>query len=361
MLLWAGIGDTIRVSLSADPVEEVKVGFDILKSLGLRHRGVNIISCPSCARQEFNVIETVEALEERLAHITTPMTLSIIGCVVNGPGEARETDIGFTGGGNGTHQVYLSGDRRPPAEGRRHRRPPRRAGREEGRRDRGGEAGRGSRGARRCAIACIGLSDAAHRRGRATSWKPLPRSLAGSCGITSRIPPVRTGRDEHRADGAGRVRGPATLRAAHRFHAGAGRPAAAELAVVIPTLNERDNVPVVVERLNRVARRHLLGGRSSSTTIRPTGPPMSCARCRGASPISASCSGSAGAVWHRPASTASWPARRPMSPSWMATCSTTRTCCRRCSPRSRPSASTSSSPAATSRRAASAKWSARAS
>jgi (E)-4-hydroxy-3-methylbut-2-enyl-diphosphate synthase len=109
MLLWAGIGDTIRVSLSADPVEEVKVGFDILKSLGLRHRGVNIVSCPSCARQQFDVIATVEVLEKRLAHITTPMTLSVIGCVVNGPGEATMTDIGFTGGGKGTHQVYLNG------------------------------------------------------------------------------------------------------------------------------------------------------------------------------------------------------------------------------------------------------------
>src|SRR5262245_59195759 len=108
-LLWAGIGDTIRVSLSADPVEEVKVGFDILKSLNLRHRGVNLISCPSCARQNFDVIKTVEALEKRIAHITTPMTVSIIGCVVNGPGEARETDIGFTGGGNNTHMVYLAG------------------------------------------------------------------------------------------------------------------------------------------------------------------------------------------------------------------------------------------------------------
>ena len=108
-LLWSGIGDTLRVSLSADPVEEVKVGFDMLKSLGLRHRGVNVISCPSCARQQFQVIKTVEVLEQRLAHITTPLTLSVIGCVVNGPGEARETDIGFTGGGNGTHQVYISG------------------------------------------------------------------------------------------------------------------------------------------------------------------------------------------------------------------------------------------------------------
>ncbi len=108
-LLWAGIGDTIRVSLSAEPAEEVRVGFDILKALGLRHRGVNVISCPSCARQNFNVIETVGILEQALAHISTPMSLSIIGCVVNGPGEARETDIGFTGGGNNTHQVYLNG------------------------------------------------------------------------------------------------------------------------------------------------------------------------------------------------------------------------------------------------------------
>jgi len=109
MLLWSGIGDTIRVSLSADPVEEVRAGFEILKSLNLRHRGVNIISCPSCARQAFPVIKTVETLEKRLAHITTPMTLSIIGCVVNGPGEARETDIGLTGGGRGNHMVYVSG------------------------------------------------------------------------------------------------------------------------------------------------------------------------------------------------------------------------------------------------------------
>ncbi len=108
-LLWAGIGDTIRVSLSADPVEEVKAGFEILKSLGLRRRGVTVISCPSCARQQFDVIKTVEILEERLSHVTTPMTLSVIGCVVNGPGEARETDIGFTGGGNDTHQVYVAG------------------------------------------------------------------------------------------------------------------------------------------------------------------------------------------------------------------------------------------------------------
>ncbi|MBV9829888.1 MAG: flavodoxin-dependent (E)-4-hydroxy-3-methylbut-2-enyl-diphosphate synthase [Alphaproteobacteria bacterium] len=109
MLLWSGIGDTIRVSLSAEPVEEIKVGYDMLKSLGLRRRGVTVISCPSCARQNFPVIKTVEVLEERLAHITTPLTLSVIGCVVNGPGEARETDIGLTGGGNNTHQVYVSG------------------------------------------------------------------------------------------------------------------------------------------------------------------------------------------------------------------------------------------------------------
>lgn len=109
-LLWAGIGDTIRVSLSADPVEEVRVGFEILKSLGLRHRGVNIISCPSCARQQFDVIKTVQVLEERLMHVTTPMTVSIIGCVVNGPGEALMTDIGLTGGGKGTHQIYIGGD-----------------------------------------------------------------------------------------------------------------------------------------------------------------------------------------------------------------------------------------------------------
>lgn len=108
-LLWMGIGDTIRVSLSADPVEEVKVGYEILKSLGLRHRGVNIISCPSCARQGFDVIKTVEKLERRLEHIKTPMSLSIIGCVVNGPGEALMTDVGFTGGGAGSGMVYLAG------------------------------------------------------------------------------------------------------------------------------------------------------------------------------------------------------------------------------------------------------------
>ena len=108
-LLWFGIGDTIRVSLSAEPEEEVRVGFEILKAMGIRHRGVRVVSCPSCARQGFDVIRTVQALEERLAHISTPLSLSVLGCVVNGPGEARETDIGITGGGNGTHMVYLSG------------------------------------------------------------------------------------------------------------------------------------------------------------------------------------------------------------------------------------------------------------
>jgi (E)-4-hydroxy-3-methylbut-2-enyl-diphosphate synthase len=108
-LLWAGIGDTIRVSLSAEPEQEVKVGYEILKSLGLRTRGVRIVSCPSCSRQGFDVIRTVEALEKRLEHIKTPMSLSVLGCVVNGPGEARETDIGLTGGGAGKHMVYLSG------------------------------------------------------------------------------------------------------------------------------------------------------------------------------------------------------------------------------------------------------------
>ena len=108
-LLWAGIGDTLRVSLSAEPEQEVRVGFDILKSLGLRTRGVRVVSCPSCARQGFDVIRTVEKLEDALSHIRTPMSVSVLGCVVNGPGEARETDIGITGGGNGKHMVYLAG------------------------------------------------------------------------------------------------------------------------------------------------------------------------------------------------------------------------------------------------------------
>ena len=109
LLLMEGIGDTIRVSLSADPVEEVKIGYEILKSLNLRHRGVNIIACPSCARQAFPVIDTVKILEEKLSHIKEPITLSIIGCVVNGPGEASQTQIGLTGGGKNNHMMYLSG------------------------------------------------------------------------------------------------------------------------------------------------------------------------------------------------------------------------------------------------------------
>ena len=108
-LLMKGIGDTIRVSLSADPIEEIKTGFDILKSLDLRARGVQIISCPSCARQAFPVIDTVKILENKLAHIKTPIKLSIIGCVVNGPGEASQTEIGLTGGGNDSNLLYLSG------------------------------------------------------------------------------------------------------------------------------------------------------------------------------------------------------------------------------------------------------------
>ena len=104
-----GIGDTIRCSLSDNPIEEVKTGNEILKSLNLRHRGVNIISCPSCARQAFPVIDTVKILEEKLSHIREPITLSIIGCVVNGPGEASQTQIGLTGGGKGNHMMYLSG------------------------------------------------------------------------------------------------------------------------------------------------------------------------------------------------------------------------------------------------------------
>ena len=108
-LLLNGIGDTIRISLSDDPVKEVRIGNEILKSLNLRNKGVKIISCPSCARQAFKVIDTVKILEERLSHIKTPITLSIIGCVVNGPGEAAMTDVGITGGGNGTNMLYLSG------------------------------------------------------------------------------------------------------------------------------------------------------------------------------------------------------------------------------------------------------------
>tara|TARA_B100000579_G_scaffold401970_1_gene384846 strand:+ start:401 stop:1444 length:1044 start_codon:yes stop_codon:yes gene_type:complete len=109
-LLWSGIGDTIRVSLSADPVEEVKAAFQILKSLGIRNKGVTIISCPSCARQNFDVIETVKIIEEKLSHIKETISLSIIGCVVNGPGEAKETNIGVTGGGKKFHQIYVDGN-----------------------------------------------------------------------------------------------------------------------------------------------------------------------------------------------------------------------------------------------------------
>ena len=108
-LLLEGIGDTIRVSLSDDPVKEVQIGNEILKSLNLRERGVKIISCPSCARQGFEVIETVKILEKKLSHIKTPITLSIIGCVVNGPGEAAMTDVGITGGKKGNNMLYLSG------------------------------------------------------------------------------------------------------------------------------------------------------------------------------------------------------------------------------------------------------------
>ena len=108
-LLWSGIGDTIRVSLSADPAEEVRVAYELLKSLGLRRRGVTVISCPSCARQAFPVIETVRVLEEKLSHIKKPISLSIIGCVVNGPGEAAQTEIGLTGGGQDSNLLYLSG------------------------------------------------------------------------------------------------------------------------------------------------------------------------------------------------------------------------------------------------------------
>ena len=107
-LLMNGIGDTIRVSLSADPEEEVKAGYEILKSLNLRNRGVKIISCPSCARQAFPVIDTVKLLEKKLSHIKKPITLSIIGCVVNGPGEAAQTEIGVTGGGNDSNLLYIS-------------------------------------------------------------------------------------------------------------------------------------------------------------------------------------------------------------------------------------------------------------
>ena len=141
-LLWAGIGDTVRVSLSAEPEEEVHVGWEMLKSLGLRHRGVKIISCPSCARQGFDVIRTVATLEERLAHIETPITLSIIGCVVNGPGEALMTDLGLTGGGAGRHMVYAAGKQDHTVDGRPDGGPPGRTGGAPG----GADPGRGGRG-----------------------------------------------------------------------------------------------------------------------------------------------------------------------------------------------------------------------
>ncbi len=140
-LLWAGIGDTLRVSLSDEPEEEVRVGWDLLKALGIRHRGVKVISCPSCARQGFNVIETVQTLEDRLAHIETPITLSIIGCVVNGPGEALMTDIGLTGGGNGRHMIYRAGKTDHTIDGGDDGRAHRRAGGGEGG---GAEGGEGS-------------------------------------------------------------------------------------------------------------------------------------------------------------------------------------------------------------------------
>ena len=108
-LLMQGIGDTIRVSLSADPIEEIKAGYEILSAIGIRSRGVQIISCPSCARQAFPVIDTVKILEDKLSHIKKPLTLSIIGCVVNGPGEAAQTDIGITGGGKDSSMLYLNG------------------------------------------------------------------------------------------------------------------------------------------------------------------------------------------------------------------------------------------------------------
>ena len=111
MLLYEGIGDTVRISLSDHPKEEVKVGFELLKSLNLRDYGVTIISCPSCARQQFDVIKTVKSVEAKLAHIRKPITVSIIGCVVNGPGEATMTNIGITGGGNNTHMVYVDGEK----------------------------------------------------------------------------------------------------------------------------------------------------------------------------------------------------------------------------------------------------------
>ena len=182
-LLWMGIGDTIRVSLSADPVEEVRVGFEILKALGLRHRGVNIISCPSCARQGFDVIRTVEILEKRLEHVKTPMSLSIIGCVVNGPGEALMTDVGFTGGGAGAGMVYMAGKQHHKLGQRPHGRPHRRAGREAGRRARGRARG-GAEGGGVAACRLFHPSRDCRRRvdGGAEWWRSRRSRLSGAVG-----------------------------------------------------------------------------------------------------------------------------------------------------------------------------------
>ncbi len=192
MLLWSGIGDTIRVSLSADPVEEVRVGFDILKSLNLRHRGVNIVSCPSCARQGFNVIETVGILEQRLKHIATPMTLSIIGCVVNGPGEARETDLGFTGGGagKGAGMIYLNGRARLQAREREAHRPRRRALREESRdhRSRARQSSRTRAVAMHPHVTMAGLDPATPARPRQRTEKTF-FSLADARSLGGRVKP----------------------------------------------------------------------------------------------------------------------------------------------------------------------------
>ena len=167
-LLWAGIGDTLRVSLSDEPEEEVRVGWDMLKTLGIRHRGVKVISCPSCARQGYNVIETVRTLEDRLGHIETPLTLSIIGCVVNGPGEALMTDLGVTGGGNGRHMIYRGGKTDHTIDGAVDGGPHRRIGGGEG----GGAEGGGGAGEDRGGVG--GGADG-HRHHAHGSPKPQPR------------------------------------------------------------------------------------------------------------------------------------------------------------------------------------------
>ncbi len=158
-----------------------RVGFDMLKSLNLRHRGVNIISCPSCARQGFNVIETVKELEERLAHISTPMSLSIIGCVVNGPGEARETDLGFTGGGagKGNGMIYLNGKPAYKLDNDEHPRPRRRALREEGRRDRGRPGPKRLRLNRRSSAPIVSADDS--RRQTCASDRPVRGAGGPAC------------------------------------------------------------------------------------------------------------------------------------------------------------------------------------